>query len=366
MKENNFTAIILSAGYSSRMGAFKPLLKFGKYTAVETAVNTFKASGIKNIIVITGHRGDEIVKVLKNSGVKCIENENFSQGMYSSVLKGLDFMEVNVDAFFILPVDISLVKKHTIEILKDKYGQYNKGIVYPTFNGKKGHPPLIDCKYKNIIMENSEDGGLKNILNKFEDDSISVPVFDKSILMDMDHKEDYDKLLKYFNLGVPDREECYSILNAYDLPDNIIKHCTKVSQMALYILNELNQNGCNFNESIIEAAALLHDIARKSKNHAKVGAEILTSLGYENIGNIIATHMEIKVNEKEDITENELLYLADKLIKEDRFIPLENRISSCLINKDFQASSEIKRRFNEAKKIMRKVEKVVGKSLQYE
>lgn len=36
MKKNNFATIILAAGYSSRMGDFKPLLKFGEYTTVET------------------------------------------------------------------------------------------------------------------------------------------------------------------------------------------------------------------------------------------------------------------------------------------------------------------------------------------
>lgn len=366
MKKNNFAAIILSAGYSSRMGDFKPLLKFGEYTAVETAVNTFKSSGINNIVVVVGHRGKEVTEVSKDSGVICIENENFSQGMYSSILKGLEVIQEGVNAFFILPVDIPLVKRHTIQILKDKYLQCNKGIIYPTFNGKRGHPPLIDCKYKDIIMKSSEDGGLKNILNKFEEDSISVPVFDKGTVMDMDTKEDYIKLLKYYNIGAPNREECYCILNEYNVPDNIIKHCTKVSQMALDILNELNKNGYSFNENVTEAAALLHDIARRSKNHAKVGEEILISLGYEYIGNIISTHMDIKVDEKEDITEKEILFLADKLIKEDKVLLLENRLASCLLNNDFEASSKIKQRFSEAKKIMKKIEKIIGKKFDYE
>jgi len=81
-----------------------------------------------------------------------------------------------------------------------------------------------------------------------------------------------------------------------------------------------------------------------------------------NIGNIISTHMDIKVNEKEDITENEILFLSDKLIKEDKFITLENRFSSCLLNNNFEASSKIKERFGEAKKIMKKIENIIGKN----
>lgn len=368
MKKSNFAAIVLSAGYSSRMGEFKPFLKFGEYSAIETVINTFTTAGICNIIVVVGHRGKEIIEALKNKDVKCIENENYSQGMYSSILKAVKLLDEDVSAFFMLPVDIPIVKKQTIEILKNKYLQSDKGIVYPNFNGKNGHPPLIDCKYKDIIIDSKESGGLKNILNKFKEDSINVSVFDKAAIMDMDTKEDYIKLLEYYNQEVPDQEECYSILKMYDVPDNIVRHCTKVSQVALSILDELNERGYTFDKNLIYAAALLHDIARKSKNHAKVGEELLKGLGYDNIGKIIATHMDIKVDEKKGITENEILYLADKLVKDDKFISLESRISNCVIKhgNDFEALSKAKQRLTEAQKIMKKVEKITGKRLNYE
>lgn len=208
--KKNFAAIILAAGYSSRMGAFKPLLKFEEYTALETIINAFTTSRVCNIIVVVGHRGKEVMDVLKGSQVKCIENKDYSQGMYSSVLKGIEVLNEDVNAFFMLPVDIPLVKVHTIETLKNQYLCCDKGIIYPTFNGRRGHPPLIDCKYKDIIVKTNEDGGLRNVLSKFDEDSLNVPVFDKFTIMDMDTKEDYIELLKYSNLRVPNREKCYT------------------------------------------------------------------------------------------------------------------------------------------------------------
>ncbi len=368
MKKNSFAAIIVAAGYSSRMGDFKPLLKFGEYTAIEMLINTFKASGIDNIIVVVGHRGNEIVERLKNLKVKWIENESYSKGMYTSVIKGLDLLEEENQGFFMIPVDIPLIKKSTIEILKEQYLKKNKGIIYPSFNGKLGHPPLIDCKYKAIINEGNDEGGLKNILEKFKEDSIKVPVFDKSILMDMDTKEDYEELIQYFNLQALSIEECYCILNLYNVPNNIIKHCSEVSRITLNILNELNEKGYNFNKNVMQAAALLHDLARMEKSHAEVGAKILKNLGYEQIGNIISTHMDIEVDETEDITENEILYLADKVIKEDKFVQLQKRLSeySLKFHDNFQALNKIQKRFNEAEKIERKIENIVGKNFSYE
>ncbi|WP_411678769.1 DVU_1551 family NTP transferase [Clostridium thailandense] len=368
MKKDNFAAIILAAGYSSRMGEFKPFLKLGEYTAIETVVNTFTNSGICTIIVVVGHRGKEIIEVLKNKNVKCIENENYSQGMYSSVLKAMELLDKNVNAFFVLPVDIPLVKEQTIEVLKSKYLQGDKGIIYPNFNGDNGHPPLIDCKYKDIIVNSQGDGGLKNILSKFEEDSMNVPVFDKAVVMDMDTKDDYIKLLRYFEQKVPDKEECYSILKIYNVSDNIVRHCTEVSRVALYIIHELNEKGYNFDKDLIQASALLHDIARKSKNHAKAGEELLKKLGYENIGKIIATHMDIEVRQDKDISENEILYLADKLVKDDKFVSLEHRMFNCLLKyeSNSDALQKAKQRFIHAEKIMEKLENMIGKSFNYE
>jgi putative nucleotidyltransferase with HDIG domain len=368
MKKNSFAAIIVAAGYSSRMGDFKPLLKFGEYTAVEMLINTFKASGIDNIIVVVGYRGNEIIEILKNLKVKWIENENYSKGMYSSVIKGLELLDEENSGFFMIPVDIPLIKKNTVEILKEQYLKKNKGIIYPSFNEKLGHPPFIDCKYKSIIKQGNNEGGLKNILEKFKEDSVKVPVFDKSILMDMDTKEDYEKLIQYFNLQSPSIEECYCILNLHDVPNNIIKHCSEVSRITLNILNKLNENGYNFNENVLQASALLHDLARMEKNHAEAGAKILKNLGYEQVGNIISTHMDIEVDETEDITENEILYLADKVIKENKFVKLQERFSeySLKFAGNFQALNKIQKRFDEADKIEKKIKNIVGKNFSYE
>lgn len=362
MKEDNFGAIIISAGYSSRMKGFKPLLKFGEYTAVENVVNTFKASGINNIIVVVGHRANEIIETLKNSEVKCVKNENYSEGMFSSIVTGVKALDSEINGFFMLPVDIPLVKSHTIRSLKNKYLECDKGIIYPSFNGELGHPPLISCKYNKVIINSNEEGGLKSILERYKEDSTDVPVFDQSILMDMDTKEDYEKLKEYFKFDSPTIEECYCILRLYGVPYNIIRHCEEVSKISLKILGKLSEIGSNFNKNVVTASALLHDLARNEKDHAEVGGKILKDLGYEHVGKIISTHMDIETHENSRITENEILYLADKLVKEDKYVELQERFSEYSIKFQCnpQALKRVKKRFNEAEKIKQKIEKLTG------
>jgi molybdenum cofactor cytidylyltransferase len=368
MKNKNVSSIILSAGFSSRMGSFKPLLKFGDYTAIETIIKTHLNSGIEDIIVVVGHRENEVREALKDYKVTMVKNENFDQGMFSSVVSGVQAIEGNAGAFFVQPVDIPLVKEYTIKSLKTEYIHSEKGIIYPTFCDRKGHPPLIDCKYKQAILDSNGDGGLKRILAKYKDDADFYPTFDEAVLKDMDTPEDYENLLAYYLSGAPTRNECDQILNMYKLPDQIIKHCKAVAVVALNILGWLENREYEIDQPSLEAAALLHDIARRENNHAAKGKIILKELGYEKVGSIISTHMDIEVDENGKITENEILYLADKLVKEDRILPLKQRLEMSLkaFNGDNQAWEKINNRFAAADKIIKKIEKMTGKGFIYE
>ncbi|MGI5921249.1 MAG: DVU_1551 family NTP transferase [Syntrophomonadaceae bacterium] len=367
MKNTNIAAIILSGGYSSRMGSFKPFLKFGEKSAIELIVDTYKSAGISNIIVVAGYKGSEVAEKLRNSGTTCIQNENYAQGMFTSVKKGVKTLDTSIAAFFIQPVDIPLVKKYTIEVLKNNYLQSDKGIIYPEFCGRRGHPPLIGCKYKKAILSSNGEGGLKRILNEYSSDSVTVAGFDKAILMDMDTKADFEKLLAYFNADAPDREECYSILDLYGVPEKIIRHSSKVAEVSVEILRSLNNAGYELNEYALKAAAMLHDMARMEKNHAQAAAKILKEIGYGKVGSIVANHTDIEVNDKGNVTESEILYLADKFVKEDRLISLEGRFEPSL--KKYHDSPEVLRKIenrrNAAHKIIKKIEAITGKGFIY-
>lgn len=367
MKNTSIVSIIVSGGYSSRMGSFKPFLKFGEKSAIEIIIDTYKSSGIKNIIVVAGYKGSEVAEKLRESGTTCIQNENYAEGMFTSVIKGVQALDNTVSAFFMQPVDIPLVKKHTIEVLKDKYLESGKGIIYPDFCGRIGHPPLIDCKYREVILKSNGEGGLRRILEEYSNDSIYVPVFDKAVLMDMDTKEDYEKLLGYFNVAAPDMEECCSILGLYKVPENIRRHCRKVTEVSVEILRSLDKAGCGLDEYALKAAAMLHDIAKKEKNHARAGEKTLKEIGYEKVGSIIGSHTDIEVDDEEGVTESEILFLADKLVIEDKVVSVEERFKPC-INK-YKDNREILRNIENRRdavyKIIKKIEAATGKNFIY-
>ncbi len=75
-------AIILAAGYSSRMGTPKPMLKIGNRTILERAIELFRDVGIEDVIVVVGHRANEIISDVEYCRARAITNEQFERGMF--------------------------------------------------------------------------------------------------------------------------------------------------------------------------------------------------------------------------------------------------------------------------------------------
>jgi molybdenum cofactor cytidylyltransferase len=191
-------ALILAAGYSSRMGALKPLLRIGGFHLVEAAVSRFMRAGFQDVRVVVGHRAQEIIPAVDRLGVEHIYNPFYSKGMFSSVLAGVGSLGIDVEAFFVLPVDIPLVKSETIAQLYSAYQNCPAVIVYPRFQGYRGHPPLISMGTMTKDLRGDFPGGLRALLRKYEEDALDVDVEDEAVLMDCDTQEDYSKLWDYY------------------------------------------------------------------------------------------------------------------------------------------------------------------------
>jgi len=130
-------AVILAAGYSSRVGDFKPALNLYGKSILQRCIESM-SDFCENIIVVGGHQYDVICDIVRDiPKVKTVKNEHFKLGMFSSVRSGIK--EVTSNRFFIIPGDQPVVKKETFKELLDHEGD----IIIPRYKGKKGHPVLF-------------------------------------------------------------------------------------------------------------------------------------------------------------------------------------------------------------------------------
>ncbi|MHC1727009.1 MAG: DVU_1551 family NTP transferase [Syntrophobacteraceae bacterium] len=361
-----FAALILAAGYSSRMGAFKPLLPLGESTVISESVELFSKAGIKDIRIVVGFRADEIKEVLTGQGVTWIVNPDYDKGMLSSILAGVKSLDPKVEAFFLLPADIPLVRSSTIVELMEAYEKNTPRVVYPRFRGLLGHPPLISKECITEGLSSDYPGGLRAFLGRYEKDALYVDVADQGIVMDCDTPEEYRKIKEHkLRDSIPTEAECNVLAERFGLPERIILHSRLVAELARVLAVHLKPAGLNLNLELIEASGRLHDLAKGKPDHARAGGEALRKLGFSRVAEVVASHMDIRVEQRPP-DEADLIYLADKYVRDNRIVSLTERFTRSLERYAGRPDivKEVRKRFENAEEIRKRIEKYLGRSIE--
>ena len=367
-KDGTIAAIVLAAGYSERMGRFKPLLPLGACRTIERVTDMFRTAGIQDILVVTGHRGDEIRQVMAPWKVRCVENPEYPDGMFTSVLAGIRALPAECRAFFIHPVDIPLVRSQTVRRLMAGLQHSSTKILYPAFKGRRGHPTLIRACLRPEILEWSGVDGLRALLKRHDDDCMDIAMADEAVLLDLDTPSDYSRMLaRLVNEGLPSEDECRVLMDEIQaLPPAVAGHCRAVAVVARRLAEALNAAGGDINIELAHAAALLHDIARTEKEHAHAGARLLAEHGFTRLAPLVSSHMDLEVRTGQLIDEAQIVFLADKLIAGDQRVDLEQRFASKMkkYGQTPAVMAGIRTRRENARRILAVVEETTGLSIE--
>lgn len=131
---------------------------------------------------------------------------------------------------------------------------------------------------------------------------------------------------------IPRREHCYLLMEEYGMLPNIVAHSKLVHRVALLLVRHLNSNGCNLDEALVEAGALLHDITKTQaiktgENHSETGAALLNELGFPQVAEVVAQHVNVfdRNGSGAAITEAEVVNYADKRVMHDQLVGLTLR-----------------------------------------
>lgn len=360
-------AIVLAGGFSLRMGRFKPLLPLGDRCVIERVVHLFQHTGIEDILVVVGHRGDEIRRAVARLNVVCVENPDFAEGMLTSVRAGIRALSERCRAFFIHPADIPMVRRQTVKRLADAGEASSAAVLYPTFNGRRGHPTLIRSRLGPQILKWPGAGGLRCFLQGHDDESLELPVADEAVLLDLDTAGDYSRMLaRLAGEGLPTEAECRVLMNnLHTLPAAVAAHCRAVAAVARCLAESLRTAGLEIDVALVHTAALLHDIARTGKDHARAGASLLRDHGFVRLAPIVEAHMELEVDPGRPLDEIQVVFLADKLVVGDQVADLEQRFARKMEKYGLNpaAAAAIASHRETARFIRDKVERVAGMAL---
>lgn len=181
------SAIVLSGGRSSRMGEDKCDLIFDGETLLNIQIDKLKSIGIDDIIA-SGYRGT-------NSKAKVIP-DSIMKGPLSGIMLGLKNI-VN-DRAFVISVDVPLVNEMIIKRIVDYSYEKDLDMAMVRHNGH--HEPLIGVYKKSLIDKiseiiNGEKLSVMRLADMCQYGFLDIDD-DDNYFLNVNNKEDYDKLLK--------------------------------------------------------------------------------------------------------------------------------------------------------------------------
>ncbi len=153
-------------------------------------------------------------------------------------------------------------------------------------------------------------------------------------------------------------QERNTLLAEFDPPAHVRRHCETVASFALKVGRQLTKNGLSVDLSLLENAALLHDIVRvvdfkifnpsafpvaptdeqiahweklrtryAGMHHADAAGIILRERGHHDVAVVVEKHKYLQIKEGFSTWEEKLLYYADKRAKHDMIVSIDERLA---------------------------------------
>ena len=185
------SAIILAAGRSERMSGLKQLMPWRQSTVLEQTVDNFLGSTANEVIVVMGYRAEEVRRALAAKPVRWVINPDYEQGMSASIIAGLSLVDDQTQAVMLALGDQPLINSQTISRLIGEFSSGDKGIVIPTYRGKRGHPVIFAMTYKEQLLQLKGDIGGRQIIARYPEDTLEVAVDCEGVCIDIDTVESY-------------------------------------------------------------------------------------------------------------------------------------------------------------------------------
>ena len=196
----SLACIILAAGKSSRMQlGNKLLLKINDKTILEKTLENIIENALSSIYVVLGYQNDLIRKLIKNKKVTAVINNEFKKGISTSIVKGIQKLNKDVDGVLICLADMPKINKNIYkEIIYSFHKNYKNNIpliIVPEFNKKIGNPMIFSKYFFSKLKDLKGDKGAKNLINEFNKYVIKIEVINGSIFEDIDDEKAYNKYL---------------------------------------------------------------------------------------------------------------------------------------------------------------------------
>lgn len=198
VKISSIAAIVVAGGLSTRMGALKQLLPYGKHTIIEQIVSVLLHCRLDEVVVVTGHERQAIEAKLADWSVRPVFNSDYQKGeMLSSIQCGLAALDSGYHAAMLVLADQPQLEASVVQQLIEVYQARSGSLVIPSFEMRRGHPIIIDRAHWPEILALASDKSIRDMITLYADEISYVVVETDSVLRDIDTPEDYQHELDH-------------------------------------------------------------------------------------------------------------------------------------------------------------------------
>jgi molybdenum cofactor cytidylyltransferase len=177
------------------MGVQKLLLPFAGKTVVAHIVDQIVASAVDEVHVVVGHEGERVRRELSDRHVSVVTNPDYESGMLSSVRCGLAALGEQCRTVLVALGDQPSITSELIDRMLGSFAATEKQILVPFHDGRRGHPLLFSADYRDEVLTQYDDVGLRGLLQAHHEEVFELSVSSSSVLSDMDYPEDYQREL---------------------------------------------------------------------------------------------------------------------------------------------------------------------------
>ena len=177
----NVVTVLLAAGKASRMGEDGPhklLAEFDGVPLIRRAATTAIGSRASSVIVVTGHRKDDIEAALSGLNAITLYNPDYAVGMASSIATGFSAEQArDADGILVMLADMPGISSGDLDALIAAFRRSNsQSIIRAVSHGKRGNPVIIPKSLYDEVLRLEGDVGARHII-----ETSGVPVVDIDI-----------------------------------------------------------------------------------------------------------------------------------------------------------------------------------------